>query len=328
VSAEGAERSKITADETQVVIERHGFFAQLRSGASTTTFMRDITGVHVASPRMGFRGWIQILVGGEPPTTWTGANQHPRCMYFNASQLAAIQQLAEYIDTRITPVRRIEEVGLDSVGVPIGAAPAGDGTPAAGRPIILAITSNPQTGGPALGLDNEINRIRDALEGSPRGRDFNLQDRPAARVDELVGDLLEYPPRILHFSGHGIVSGLVFTGPDGLRPFLGNPVALAHLIQQPRVKPNLRVIVLNVCLSAEQAEFLAKFVPVVIGTRDTVPDDVAIAFSHGFYSGVGNSGTAEEAFSAGVASASLVSPAAGQLYALASAGNPAAVSTL
>jgi hypothetical protein len=328
VSADGAERSRITADETKVTIDRDGLFSQLRSGKSTVTFMRDVTGIHVAEPRLGFRGWVQVMIGGESPTTWVGASQHSRCMFFNADQLSAVRQVAEFVVGRVAAPAPIPQANLDSTATPTGPPPVAVAAAAAGPPVILAITSNPQTGGAPLGLDNELNRIRDALEGSPKGRSFNLQDRPASRVDELVGDLLEYPPRILHFSGHGMVAGLVLTAEDGVTAILGNPVALVHMTQMPQVKPTLRALVLNVCLSAEQAQFLAQWVPAVIGTRDSVPDDVAIAFSHGFYSGVGNGGSAQDAFSAGVASAAIVSPEGAALYAIASSADPSSIALL
>ena len=226
------------------------------------------------------------------------------------------------------------DVGIDTAGNILGSPMSGVEPPAANaRPVILAITSNPQVPDPyqptgiarPLNLDNELNRMRDALEGSPMRSAFAIEQRPAARIDELVGDLLEYPPTILHFSGHGAIGGLIATGPDGTTPILTNPEALARIVQIPRVRGAIKALVLNACLSAQQAHYLARWVPAVIGTTNLVPDDVAVNFTHGFYSGVGNGGSASECHAAGVASAALVSPKDAALYILVSATDPASV---
>ena len=286
--------------------------------------MRDVSGVHVSPTRLGFRGFIQILVGGEAPTTRMGATQHPRCMYFDGGDEEPVEAVAEFIRARLSPVRPMPGTGLNTHGGIIGDPPAPGPADRTARPIILAITSNPAVPDPArpggvappLHLDDELNRIRDALKDGAHGRNFELELRPAARVDELVGDLFEYPPTILHFSGHGVVAGLVMTDAGGRAPVLANPEALAHLIMLPRVQANLRALVLNVCLSEQQAGFLAQWAPVVIGTTDAVADSAAVEFAHGFYAGVSNRGSAAECFAAGRASAAMVSPADAALYTL------------
>ena len=333
VIANGAERSTITADDERVVIERRGVFASLRQGGSTTTFMPDVTGVHVDGAGL-MRGWIQILIGGEGPTSWSGANQHPRCMYFDRGDEVQVREVADFVSARAHQPQRLADVGIDTAGNILGAPPQGSEPPAHGaKPVILAITSNPRVPDPnvpggiarPLDLDNELNRMRDALESSPLRDAFDLEQRPAARIDELIGDLLEYPPTILHFSGHGVVGGLIATGPDGLQPILSNPMALAHIVQIPRVRGAIKALVLNACLSAQQAEFLARWVPAVIGTTNTVADDAAIAFTHGFYAGVGNGGSVGECHAAGVAAAALVSPDDAALYVIASATDTASI---
>lgn len=323
VTASGAEGASITADENAVVIQRSGIFARLRHGDRVVIPMREITGVHV-DPAGLFRGFLQVLVGNEQPTTSMGANQHPRCFYFNRSDEAAVREVARFIEGHLEPIVPIPPVGLDTTGMVIGAPPPPADAPVTDENVIMAIASDPHVK-PRLELGDELNRMRDALEGSPYGRGFELELRPAARMDELVADLLEHPPTILHFSGHGVVQGLILTAPDGNNPTLANPEALARMVRLPRVQANLRALVLNVCLSAEQAEWLAQWVPIVIGTVDTVPDPVAIAFTHGFYAAVGNRLPASDCFAAGTAQASLVSPADAGLYMFASAADPAQV---
>lgn len=310
-------------DDGNVVIERHGIFAGLRQGRQTVTSVRDITGVHVAPPRMGFRGWIQLLVGGEGPTTWTGANQHPRAMYFDGNDHAAVEAIAAAIRAQI-PAGIGEPTGPD----PLPGALTTD--PIAGAATILVVSSNPEVkpGEPRLRLDEEEHQIRDALDGTPHGRRFELQLRPATRIDDILGYLLEEQPIVLHMSGHGVLGGLVATAADGRTPVLAHPIGLARLVALRPVADRLRVLVLNVCLSVEQANFLAQWVPFVAGTTDNVPDEVAIKFAHGFYTGLGHGHSVGDAYAAGVAQAALTMPDAERIYTCASTVDPATLRLL
>ena len=320
--AAGAEGSSLTLkDEGTVVIERHGLFAGLRQGRSSVTSIRDITGVHVASPRMGFRGWIQLLVGGEPPTTWTGANQHARTMYFNSNDYDQVEALAAEIRALLP------QAGSVAVGEPIGRDPDPHVVtdPKLGAATILVVSSNPtvKVNEPRLATDEEENRIRDVLESSPHGRRYKLELRPATRIDDLLGYLLDQQPTVLHMSGHGVLGGLVGTGSDGRTPVLANPMGLAQLLALPSVAKGLRVLILNACLSVEQAKFLAQWVPFVVGTVDNVPDQVAIRFAHGFYTALGHLQPVGDAYAAGVAQAELLMPGASGIYTWASSLDPA-----
>jgi hypothetical protein len=323
VWAQGAEGAVVTAYDQHVQINRQ-MPAAYRYGGDQWVPMPQITGVHVQPPHGFARGFLQILVGGEPPTTWAGAAQHPRCLYYDPPAEPYIRAVAGWIEARIRPVQTVPQVGIDTTGAIVGEPPPDEVEDPTPDCVVLAIASEPQ-GGARLELGDELNRMRDALEGSPHGREFKLETRPSARIDELVGDLLEHPPTILHFSGHGLVQGLILTSPDGKTHVLSNPEALGRLIRMPRVRGNLRALVLNVCLSVDQAKYLAQWAPTVIGTTDSVSDPAAIAFTHGFYQAVGNRLSVAECFDAGTAAASFVDEQQAQRYTIESAGDPAEV---
>jgi hypothetical protein len=325
--ADGAEGSHLMlGDDGTVVIERHGLFAGLRQGRSSVTSIRDITGVHVAPPRMGFRGWIQLLVGSEQPTTWTGANQHPRAMYFNRDDYDDVEAVAAEIRALLP------QAGSVVLGEPSGPGPDPHVVtdPKVGHATILVVSSNPTLDPkePRLATDEEENRIRDALEKSPHGRRYELELRPATRIDDLLGYLLDQQPTVLHMSGHGVVGGLVGTAADGHTPVLANPMGLAQLVALPSVAKRLRVLILSACLSVEQAKFLAQWVPYVVGTIDNVPDQAAIRFAHGFYTALGHLQPVGDAYAAGVAQAELLMPGASGLYTWASTLDPATLRLL
>jgi len=46
-------------------------------------------------------------------------------------------------------------------------------------------------------------------------------------------------------------------------------------------------VVLNACWSEPQARAIRQHIPFVIGTRAIIPDEVAVAFSTGFYKAIG-----------------------------------------
>jgi tetratricopeptide (TPR) repeat protein len=55
-------------------------------------------------------------------------------------------------------------------------------------------------------------------------------------------------------------------------------------------------VVLNACYSDVQGNPIANSVPITIGVRDAVADDVAIKFSQGFYDAIGAGKSYEKAF--------------------------------
>ncbi len=310
-----------------MTIERSGFFAKLRQGERSDTAVREITGVYVSEPSFpGFRGFIQLLVGGESPTTWVGANQHPRTMYFDGGQLPDIRAAADYLKDILAehvaaPAPFAAAIGVDEHANPVApivqtpestAAITQIAEPRQRDKVILMMTANPVLIREAeddedhdelqhpLDLDIEERTVREELRRTPMGRGFRLEPRPAHLVADLTNDLLETTPTILHFSGHGLVAGIVMEDGDR-QPVIVNPEALALLFQVPVIAENLRLVVLNACLSATQAKFLAKHVDAVIGTTDPISDPAAIAFSRQLYNGLGFGLSIADAYQTAVA---------------------------
>jgi hypothetical protein len=52
-------------------------------------------------------------------------------------------------------------------------------------------------------------------------------------------------------------------------------------------KDNVRCVVLNSCFSEHQARAIRTHIPYVVGVLNAIPDNAAIAFSTGFYKGIG-----------------------------------------
>lgn len=137
------------------------------------------------------------------------------------------------------------------------------------------------------------------------GRDlFELRRGRGAGVDELMRDLNEHQPTIIHFRGH---SGISVRNAEHPPAPLHGEVDLAdaaiHVVggrQQSQhvlapaltamiasAAPTVRVVVLNACYSEPVAEALCRKVDCVVGMRSAIGDDAARSFAICFYRALG-----------------------------------------
>lgn len=168
---------------------------------------------------------------------------------------------------------------------------------------ILLFASNPTTTDPIL-LDEEIRAIEEQIARSA-GRDaVQVVLKLAVRPGDLHQALLNHEPTIVHVSGHGAGrSGIVLHGdvPDTESRVTGD--ALKHLFAT--LRGNIRVVVLNVCNSAEQAKKVAEVIDFVVGMDDSVDDETARKFAAAFYLGIASSQAISTAFQMGISSVKL-----------------------
>ena len=160
---------------------------------------------------------------------------------------------------------------------------------------ILFLAANPLSTS-YLNLEEEAREIEEGLKRSKLADQFEFIQRLAVRPRDLRGALLEENPFIVHFSEHGKGSaGLVLVDKTGQpKPFTGR--ALAGLFIQ---FPNIKCVLLNACYAEIQARAIVKHIDYVIGMKDTIGDDAAIAFTTGFYDGLGYGRDIEDAFELG-----------------------------
>ncbi|MFH7242595.1 MAG: CHAT domain-containing protein [Spirulina sp.] len=151
---------------------------------------------------------------------------------------------------------------------------------------ILAIAANPD-GTSVLKLNQELRDIRDFLAQAKYRDQFDLEERTAARWEDLQRAILEIRPRIVHFCGHGTgESGLVLEQDCG-QPLLIKTDVLSDLFQSEIIRNTVECIVLNACYSVDQAKAIAQHINYVIGMSRAIPDQDAIAYAKGFYLGLG-----------------------------------------
>jgi hypothetical protein len=148
--------------------------------------------------------------------------------------------------------------------------------------LILAANPNNTT---HLRLDREVREIDDGLRRSNLRDRFQLEQRWAVQPRDLQQALLDVDPQIVHFSGHGDgEAGLVFQNVTGQAKRVSS-AALSGLFKL--FADRVECVVLNACYAEVQAEAIVQHINYVIGMKQAVQDQVAIAFAVGFYTGLG-----------------------------------------
>jgi len=158
---------------------------------------------------------------------------------------------------------------------------------------ILFLAANPEGTG-QLNLEDEYNRIYEALNSRQAKGRFRLFRYWKVRRDELIELLRDYQPHILHFSGHGDNSGtIVLETGDGRRWDLDEQTLRAVLASAGN---SVKLVCLNACFSHLSGQVLSRLVDCVIGMSTAVYDQTAITFSESFYRGLGNAESIQAAF--------------------------------
>ncbi len=199
---------------------------------------------------------------------------------------------------------------------------AAETPPANQKTKILFLASNPSSTG-RLKLDKEIREIEEGLRRANHRDSFELIQKWAVRPADLRRAMLDENPQIVHFSGHGVTTGLTEEAVEGSRNLIfeeeetnlndydggivveddqGNmkvlpAKALASLFKL--FEGSVRCVLLNACYSQSQAKELKPHVPYIIGMNKAVPDNAAIVFATGFYDALGAGKDIAEAFEHG-----------------------------
>lgn len=171
--------------------------------------------------------------------------------------------------------------------------------------VILFLAANPRGSSP-LQLGDECAQIQRELQLAPHRDDFRFESRWAVSVDELMRHMTELDPTVIHFSGHGGGSaGLLLQDEQG-QPHTVSERALVMMVGA--AARNARLIVLNACYSAVQAEALRARIDCVVGMEGAIGDAAARAFAMRFYGALGNRRSIGNAFAQGVAALAAKQP--------------------
>jgi hypothetical protein len=157
---------------------------------------------------------------------------------------------------------------------------------------VLFLASSPEDQSP-LRLDKETREIEKRVRASELRDSIWFRSRMARQLPDLIEDLNEVKPVILHFSGHGSDVALVFEDEHGQTRPLDNE-RLAKLLEA--TASDVRLIVFNSCDSAAQAELAVAHVDLAIGMDSAIDDADAKVFAGQLYSSIGYGLSAGEAF--------------------------------
>jgi GR25 family glycosyltransferase involved in LPS biosynthesis len=157
---------------------------------------------------------------------------------------------------------------------------------------ILFLAANPSDQS-RLQTDLEHRILKAELrQGSARDQFEFLPPQFAVTVTELLRAMND-KPNIIHFSGHGLVEGIAITNNNNQTQLMPLP-ALKRLFRQ--LNGAAEIVILNACYSAEQAKAISEFGMYVVGNNLPITDPAAISFSKGFYNGLGEGKSFEDAF--------------------------------
>lgn len=161
---------------------------------------------------------------------------------------------------------------------------------------ILILAANPK-GTSFLDLMREIRDISEGLKRSKNRGRFKLEEKVAVRPKDLQNALLETKPRIVHFCGHGTGDGGLAFENDAGGVQIVSTEAISNLFGL--FADWVECILLNACYSEVQAKAISDRINYVIGMRQNIRDDVAIAFTMGFYEALGAGESIESAYHLG-----------------------------
>ena len=162
----------------------------------------------------------------------------------------------------------------------------------------LFLAANP-TSTNRLAIDEEMHAIEQKFRAAEHRDALVFQSAWAVRPDDLLQLLNQHQPHIVHFSGHGSSQGICLAVNNG-RERLITAQALKSLFTT--LKDNIRLVFLNACYSREQALALVETIDCVIGMKESIHDDAALAFVSSFYRAIGLGRSLQEAFEQGITS--------------------------
>src|SRR5713226_6231687 len=160
---------------------------------------------------------------------------------------------------------------------------------------VLLIFANPINTG-RLRLDTEAREIQQSIERSKYRGSINLVTRQATTIKDFRRVLLEETFQVIHISGHGSRNGLLLANDRGGQ-YVVDPPTFVELFQR---YPSIACVLLNACYSTVQGRLLASAIPFTIAMDTPITDDVAIAFSSGFYDALGAGHSIDDAFAEGI----------------------------
>src|ERR1700753_3832280 len=138
---------------------------------------------------------------------------------------------------------------------------------------ILFLSANPSTTS-LIRVEEEAFEISGMLEKGSAQDDFELITHRALKAGDLPYLLMNHRPHIVHFSGHGSLAREIIVEGAGGR---GERITTEALVEVFKVHGgDVRVVVLNACLTRPAAQALSGVIDYTIGIRSVIDDRHAL----------------------------------------------------
>lgn len=161
---------------------------------------------------------------------------------------------------------------------------------------VLFLGANPRTTAP-LALDEEIRAITEKIRLATGRELIQVVQALAVRPNDLLQQLLQHRPHVIHFSGHGNEAGEIVLVNDQGQTQPVSAEALKDLFTT--LKDNIRLVFLNACYTHTQSEAIAEVIDFVISMGTAISDQAARVFAAAFYQGLAFHRSVQESFALG-----------------------------
>ncbi|MAY57560.1 MULTISPECIES: CHAT domain-containing protein [Pseudoalteromonas] len=158
---------------------------------------------------------------------------------------------------------------------------------------VLFFASNPRDQG-QLGLDEEVRSIKEMIAKSRHRDVIKLESCWAVRPGDILQNINEYQPTIVHFSGHGSNNDELVLMDNNSKTKLVSMASIVHAMSV--ANENLRLVFFNTCHSHNQASNVIEHIECAIGMNTSITDNAAQVFSAQFYSSLGFGLSVEKSF--------------------------------
>ena len=155
-------------------------------------------------------------------------------------------------------------------------------------------------GGHLLKLDVELREIVNELRRARFSYMISLRSVTIFEPQNILFELLEVYPQIVHMSGLGTRNGILLEDHGG-KP---QPLGPDNLVNLFSTVPGIHCVILATGFSREYVARLSSVIPFVIGAGN-LSDSAAIAFAQGFYQAIGAGSGVEHAYHAAIAAIEL-----------------------
>lgn len=163
---------------------------------------------------------------------------------------------------------------------------------------VLFLAANP-VGTELLQLDEEARAIQEKIRMSEYRDSVRFETRWATRAVDILQAINETNPTIVHFSGHGAVTGeLVLMNTDGSAKLVSKEAISAAIAT---ASDTIRLVVFNACFSEIQAQSIVGHIESAIGMVTSISDEAARVFAAQLYSSIGFGYSIQTAFNQAVA---------------------------